>query len=102
MARNLRPVELPDIVKMIIARIPFEERARARQINRTWNASVTYSVAEKQTLLKRGLKRHLKGDRNLLKAIDGLLQDPRVDPSVHDNEAIRAASRCYCPSVFNQ
>ena len=33
-------MDLPEIARMITARMPFEERTRARQINRTWNANV--------------------------------------------------------------
>ena len=90
--RTIPPVELPEIVRMIIARMPFEERARARQINRTWNANVTYTVDEKLALFKRAMGKLSFGNDSGVATVARLLQDPRVDPSVDDNIAIRIAS----------
>ena len=90
----IRPVDLPEIVRLIAARIPLEERARARYINRTWNANVTYTVDEKQTLLMHATgPKHSSGysASQMLEAVDRLLDDPRVDPSSDENSAMLGA-----------
>jgi len=77
-----RPVEQPELIRMILSRIPFEERASARFVNRKWNANATYRPGEKlQWACQLGQ----------LSIVERLLQDPHEDPSVNNNNAVRWA-----------
>ena len=80
---TLSPVEQPELLRMILLRIPFGDRAIARHVNRKWNANTTYSAGEKlQWACQLGN----------LSIVNRLLQDDREDPSVNNNNAIRWAS----------
>ena len=67
------PVVIPEIIRMIIARIPFRSRGRARLVNRTWNEMTTFTPDEYNTILDRAVY------RGKLAAVDRLLQDDRVN-----------------------
>lgn len=82
MNRSQSPVEQPELIRMIISRIPFEERASARFVNRKWNTNITYRPGEKlQWACQLGQ----------LSIVERLLQDPHEDPSVNNNNAVRWA-----------
>ena len=79
-------LEIPELVQIIIAHIPFEYRKRARLVNRTWNSNTVYTPDEKQILLERASR------NGHLVFVEQLLQDPRVNHSANDNIAIYLAS----------
>ena len=99
------PVELPELVQMIVARIPFEDRSRTRLVNRTWNASVSYTTDENQKLFQRAFgkkptsrfgmllqyERYNNTENDYLTALERILKDPHVDPSKDNNYALRRA-----------
>lgn len=80
------PVELPELLRMIMSHIPLEERACMRRVNRNWNANAVYTTSELVELL------HMVIRANSPAALDWLLRDPRVDPSSRSNCAIHCAS----------
>lgn len=126
-----RPVEQPELVRMIISWIPVGQREAASLVNRTWNANagyISYRVMNKinRAVQQASMDGHIAIVERLLQdpridpsadnnralwnacieghttVVDRLLQDSRVDPSFGRNRAIRLSSECGHISVVNR
>jgi len=73
--QRLSPVELPELVRMIISQLPLRDKLTARSVNRVWNTQTTYTNNDLQSMLTKA------ASKGLVEEVDRLLQNPHVDPS---------------------
>ena len=81
-----RPVEQPELVRMILSWIPVRGREAASLVNRTWNANADFIPFRVMVKIDRAVQQASMDGH--IAIVERLLRDPRIDPSADNNRAL--------------